>query len=316
VYTIKHAAALTGIPADTLRMWERRYGVVAPVRTEGGYRLYDDAAIARLIAMHALVAAGWAPREAAAQVASGTTLGPTTPQPQQERPDDSAQGAEARNADLDLLVTLAVDLQPQTLSRGLDDMFARHDVGELIDTWLMPALVRLGDAWQRGDVSVAGEHFVTAGVHRRLAAALDKAPATPPGAPKILVGLAGGSRHELGVLAFAVLLRHTNFDVTYIGGDVPTDSWVVAVATSDPDAVVLAAHATSDLSAVRDVVAAIRAAKPHLPVFLGGSHQRQVGGVEHLGNSLQHAASALAERYRAEPLLPGDHPNSAGPDAP
>ena len=59
MYTIKHAAALTGIPADTLRMWERRYRVVTPIRTQGGYRLYDDAAIARLTAMHALVAAGW-----------------------------------------------------------------------------------------------------------------------------------------------------------------------------------------------------------------------------------------------------------------
>src|SRR5215216_794673 len=75
VYTVKHAAALTGIPADTLRMWERRYHVVAPVRSEGGYRLYDDAAIARLTAMHALVEAGWAPRRAAEQVTSGTTLG-------------------------------------------------------------------------------------------------------------------------------------------------------------------------------------------------------------------------------------------------
>ena len=62
VYTVKHAAALTGIPADTLRMWERRYGVVTPIRSEGGYRLYDDAAIARLTAMHALVGAGWSAR--------------------------------------------------------------------------------------------------------------------------------------------------------------------------------------------------------------------------------------------------------------
>lgn len=81
VYTVKHASALTGIPADTLRMWERRYGVVAPIRSEGGYRLYDDAAIARLTAMHALVGAGWSARRAAEQVASGTTLGPLGDEP-------------------------------------------------------------------------------------------------------------------------------------------------------------------------------------------------------------------------------------------
>ena len=81
VYSVKHAAAMTGIPADTLRMWERRYHVVEPIRSEGGYRLYDDAAIARLSAMRALVAAGWSPRLAAEQVRSGTTAGPIADPP-------------------------------------------------------------------------------------------------------------------------------------------------------------------------------------------------------------------------------------------
>ena len=62
MYTVKHAAELTGIPADTLRMWERRYGVVTPDRSESGYRLYDDAALRRLQAMHTLVDSGWSPR--------------------------------------------------------------------------------------------------------------------------------------------------------------------------------------------------------------------------------------------------------------
>ncbi len=116
MYTIKHAAALTGIPADTLRMWERRYRVVTPIRNQGGYRLYDDAAITRLTAMHALVAAGWAPREAAAQVASGTTLGPT-----KGRPEDSSitsgntDDAAVPGADLDLLVRLALKFETATL---------------------------------------------------------------------------------------------------------------------------------------------------------------------------------------------------------
>jgi DNA-binding transcriptional MerR regulator len=193
VYTIKHAAALTGIPADTLRMWERRYGVVTPTRTQGGYRLYDDAAIARLTAMHALVAAGWAPREAAAQVASGTTLGPT-----KGRPEDSSligrdtDDAAVPGADLDLLVRLALEFEAVTLDRALDEVFVRYDVDELVDSWLMPALRRLGDAWQRGEVSVAAEHFVSAGVHRRLAVALD-ALSTPPADSSLIRGSTGNS---------------------------------------------------------------------------------------------------------------------------
>ena len=59
VYTVKHAAAMTGISPATLRMWERRYEVVVPGRSPSGYRVYDEAAVRRLSAMRALVEAGW-----------------------------------------------------------------------------------------------------------------------------------------------------------------------------------------------------------------------------------------------------------------
>ena len=299
MYTVKHAAALTGIPAATLRMWERRYAVVAPVRSEGGYRLYDDAAIARLTAMRALVAAGWAPREAAAQVSSGTTMGatPRPATPEAQLPDSDAWLDDSL-ADPQLLVRLAVDFDAARLDESLDEVFGGADLARLVDGWLMPALGRLGDAWQDGVVSVAAEHFVSAGVHRRLATALDALP-TRAGAPLVVVGLARGSRHELGILAFAALLRRAGLDVRYLGADVPTDSWVVAATTLEPSAVVIGVHADADIPGVRDAVAALSATRPDLPVLLGGSRQQEVAGGELLGHSLDAAAAELAERLAA-----------------
>ena len=65
MYTIKQAAARTGLTIPTIRAWERRYGVVSPARTTAGYRLYDEAAIERLAAMRALVEMdGWRPSQA------------------------------------------------------------------------------------------------------------------------------------------------------------------------------------------------------------------------------------------------------------
>ena len=65
MYTIKQAAARAGLTVPVLRAWERRYGIVSPERTPSGYRLYDDAAIARVRAMRRLVDSGMSPSAAA-----------------------------------------------------------------------------------------------------------------------------------------------------------------------------------------------------------------------------------------------------------
>jgi len=296
VYTVKHAAALTGIPADTLRMWERRYGVVAPTRSAAGYRLYDDAAIARLSAMHALVEAGWAPRRAALQVASGTTLGP------HDLPtDDHGEVGTVRPEqpeDVDILRRLASAFDTAGLARALDTQFLEGDLEALADSWLMPALHELGQGWRRGEVSVAAEHVVSASVHRRLASALDAVPPAP-GAPSVIVGLARASRHELGVLTFAVLLARAGLDVVYLGADVPPDSWVVAVSSRATAAVVVGVPRQEDVPAVRDTVAAIMAAQPGIPVLLGGGFQGHVGLGRPLGHSITAAVHALSRGLTA-----------------
>src|SRR3954447_14562368 len=78
MYTIKQAARLTGVSESSLRAWERRYGVVAPRRSETGYRLYDPASLETVLRMRRLVAAGWPTAEAARAVRSGTAT-PATP---------------------------------------------------------------------------------------------------------------------------------------------------------------------------------------------------------------------------------------------
>lgn len=293
MYSVKHAAAMTGIPADTLRMWERRYHVVEPVRSKGGYRLYDDAAIARLSAMRALVAAGWSPRLAAEQVRSGTTTGPIADAP-------PAAGSPALRVeplgDVQALVAQAADFDAHELERVLGEMFDRPDFERVADGWLMPALLELGSAWHRGAVTVAGEHFVSAAVQRRLAAAYDATP-DHPDAPRVLVGLARGSRHELGVLAFAVALRRAGLAVLYVGADLPAETWVVTATGQRPEAVVIGVPASDDVPAVRDTVAALTAARPDLEVFVGGGHQDVVGGTAHrLGHHLGAAAAEVARR--------------------
>lgn len=272
MYTVKHVSRMTGIPADTLRMWERRYGVVEPTRSGGGYRMYDETSVRRLAAMHALVVAGWSPRRAAEQVKGGGRV--ASVQQGQDEPFEpmSSAATDGRPS----LVHLARDLDAQRLETTLTQVFASAPFEDLVDEWLMPALADLGAAWKANTVSVGGEHFVSAGLQRHVANLL--ADARPPsGAPRVLTGLARASRHELGILAFAASLRRADVDVVYVGSDLPTESWVDTAMATEALAVVLSVPTTEDVPGVRDTVAAIAAGTPTTRIYVGGRHQDEVG---------------------------------------
>ena len=281
MYTVGRTAQLTGVPRDTLRKWEQRYGVVRPVRTEGNYRLYDDESVRRLSVMRDLVDSGWSPKEAATRVL--------------QTPVATASTVDDAPAPLDELSRCAERFDLERVEKVLDEAFARTDLDSVIDDWLMPSLVRLGEAWQRGQVTIAGEHFISAAVHRRLAYAFQQLPPAGPGDPRVAVGLARGSRHELGVLAFAAVLRSHGVGVTYLGGDLPLEAWTETVRTLAPDAVVIGVPTVEDLPAVREVVTALA---PRGLVLVGGAHQDRIDGAEPLGHAAGVAARDLAERLR------------------
>lgn len=302
MYTIKHAAELTGVPVATLRAWERRYGVVTPQRTGGGYRLYDDDAVDRLRAMRDLVGAGWAPRQAADEVAQ-RSAGREQPAPVRAPdaltalPGDAAPAAgepgvaEGGHSDL---VAACRTLDPPQVAAVLDERFARGSYEAVVDDWLMPALAAVGDAWEHGEVSTAAEHLVAHAVLRRLATAYEAA-GTGIRGPRVLIGLPPGGRHELGSLAFAVAARRAGLAVTYVGADLPLDSWLDAVAQVRPHAIVLAVPRAEDVPAAAAVIEAVRAARPDLRVLVGGGAQDSPGlPAPALGHRIGDAADRLA----------------------
>lgn len=131
MYTIKQAAARSGVAISLLRAWERRYGVVLPLRTTGGYRLYDDVAIARLRAMRELVDAGWTASQAAEMVIKA---------PEPEITAVSAAPSPPAAKDSEALVVAAAAFDTAGLERALDEMFARGSYESVIDDVVLRAV--------------------------------------------------------------------------------------------------------------------------------------------------------------------------------
>lgn len=321
MYTIKRAAELTGVPAATLRAWERRYDVVEPLRTDAGYRLYDDEALTRLRTMAELVADGWTASTAAAETGRrhsdtgsrspappAPPAGPPTPSPADGRHFEAppshlstppSSGGDATRRLLDAAATM----DATTVAAVLDERFATGSFETVVDDWLLPALVELGEAWADGRVTVAGEHLVAHTVLRRLAAAFDAA-ASKVGGPRVVVGLPAGAHHELGIFAFAVALRRLGVDVVYLGADLPTDAWTAALAAHTARCVVIGVPRRPDARAARTLASAL--AEHHgVTVCVGGSHQDDVDAATPLGHAVGPAAVAVSRLLRGDRRPPG-----------
>ena len=274
MYTIKQAALRSGVNVALLRAWERRYGIVEPMRTDSGYRLYDEAAIDRLRAMRSLVDAGWSARQAAQRVTSASP----------EEIDSMAPGVEGDDREvapvtsaIEAFVDGATRIDPAAIERALDDMFASGSFERVVEDRLFPALRALGDAWGTGLVDVAGEHAASAAVARRLSMAFEAAGSPAGGQGPILVGLPPGSRHELAALAFATAARRAGLPVVYLGPDVPVESWIAAAGQTGARAICFGVVIDRDVAAADEVVRAMRAAHPELVIGVGGGEASEVG---------------------------------------
>jgi MerR family transcriptional regulator, light-induced transcriptional regulator len=282
VYAVKQVSALTGVSEATLRVWERRYKVVVPARSAGGYRLYDDDQVATLRAMAALVHDG-VPASIAARTIQGSEV----------RTQGAANG---EGASFDLVGAAAV-LDPGLVHAVLTDAFAASTFDDVVDEWLPSELQRLGEAWQTGRLTVAQEHFASAAVTRQLSTRFEEA--QPRGGTPVLVGLPQGGRHEVMLLAFAVCLRRAGVNTIYLGADVPLDDWTTVATEVGARAAVLGVHLEEDVLPAQSVVDRFAALRPPVTVRVGGRNRHRITGARPLDDRVSHAAVAMARDLRA-----------------
>lgn len=281
MYTIKQAAARSGLSVPLLRAWERRYHIVEPARTSAGYRLYDDAALERVRTMRRLVDAGWTPSTAAAAILSGEAIVETDPRAASPAGDEAPGDGTSAGLDQDLVqafVDAAAALDPDALEVVLDRMFARGTFEVIADGQLLPALVAVGDAWADGRLSVAAEHAASHAVLRRLSAAYQAAGRQAPSHGAILVGMPPTVRHELGALAFSTAARRAGLPVLYLGPDLPVADWVATAIETKSRAAVIGVLVESDVRPALAVADGLRAALPDLLVCFGGRAAGRAGG--------------------------------------
>lgn len=231
-----------GVGPDRLRAWERRYGLLRPVRTPGGFRLYSRDDEQRVRDMQEQLVRGLSAAQAAEVVlAADRPAAPSAPL------DDLRARLAAALAEFDDTAANAV----------LDRLLALHGPDVAMRDVIYPYLRELGEAWERAEVDVGQEHFASNVLQSRL---LGLVPAWEDGrGPRALIACAPGEQHSLGLTGFGVALRQRGWRVTNLGADTPIAMTARTAQTLAPRLVVLSSTMPHHLPPFEDELRALAA---------------------------------------------------------
>jgi|tagenome__1003787_1003787.scaffolds.fasta_scaffold20834257_2 DNA-binding transcriptional MerR regulator len=238
-----------GVSVDRLRAWERRYELLQPVRTSGGFRLYSHTDELRVRAMQDHLAGGLSAAQAAravlaadASVSSG----------------DRA-GVAHLGRDLDVALTEFDTVRAHAL---LDRLLAELGAMGTVRDVILPLLHDLGERWSRSELDVGQEHFASRLLEGRLLALLRGSDRSV--GPMALLACPPGELHTLGLVAFGIALRSRGWRITYLGADTPIASIRHAADEVSPALVVLSAampmHVPRIEVELRDLAVTVRLA--------------------------------------------------------
>lgn len=314
-YNLKAVVQETGLKPDTLRAWERRYGIPEPDRTSGGHRLYsqqdintlkwmlerqeEGLSISRAVRLwHRIIKDGQNPLEtmplaqAAAEPPVSYTpieLGDTV--------------VELRRSWIDACLTFDERKAEMVLSQA----FSYYPPEVVCFELLQKALVEIGNGWYEGTVTVQQEHFASALALRRMDTLLAAVPApTRPG--RILVGCPPGDNHTFSALLLTFLLRRRGWDVVYLGADVPTNRLHVTVEKTRPDLVVFSGQLLESAASLLDVAHYLQG--QNVPLAYGGYIFNLVPEIReripghYLGNSIAQVPEVIDHLITTKPPIP------------
>ena len=239
-----------GVSVELLRAWERRYDLLSPARTPGGFRLYSADDVARVLSMRANLERGLSAAEAARATLAGV-----------------------RESETPFLVDGSHELSRALESfdeveaqAALDRALAGLSIEAVLQNIVIPHLHELGERWERSEISIGQEHFATNVVRGRLAG-LARGWGRGVG-PRALLACVQGEQHDLPLLIFGIALRAHGWRISFLGANTPLESLVHTVDVLAPSAVVL----TGTVPGVFDgLIDGLRDVAERAPLYLAGA---------------------------------------------
>jgi DNA-binding transcriptional MerR regulator len=289
LYTIGTVAKLTGVGAITLRAWERRYGLIEPIRKESGHRLYTRHHIDQINRITALTQ-------------QGLRISQVTPQMLESELQETAAESDAGDAwsqHLNSMVGAVVSYDEDRLEEIYNGVLSLYPIGVVTQKLLTPLLRELGRRWESGAGGIAEEHFFAFYLRNKLGARYHHRARGNTG-PLLLIAGLPGEHHEFGLLLFSLAAHEAGYRIIPLGADMPLGE-LAAVARKKACSAIVLSGALEPSAQVLDTDLPRLVRSAGMPVLVGGLSSVYAceaidrAGAEALGRDIDHGLERLAD---------------------
>lgn len=262
-----------GIPKDTVRMWERRYGFPKPVRDNHGERIYPSDQVARLRTIRRLMDRGHRPGQLmtmAPEALTGLLQGEGSPS--HNLPGELPCGATDQLA---ALLALVRRHDVEGVRVQFDQALLRDGLERFVTRTIAPLCAMVGEAWVQGRLEIFEEHLFFEQVQSVLRTALATLPRAQ-GRPRVLMTTFPGEHHQLGLLMAQALLSLEGAHCISLGTQTPVVDIAAAATANDTDVVALSFSGFYPVNLALDGLKQLLAAvPPGTEIWTGGNTWRR-----------------------------------------
>jgi len=212
-YKIRDLETLTGIKAHTIRIWEKRYNLLEPTRTDTNLRLYSDRELQDILLVNLLNQNGY-------KISKIADLS------REERIRRANQIHDALSPDVGInkLIYALIEMDELAFDQIMMNLVEQHGIENTFSNYIVPFLERIGVMWLTDSISVAQEHFISMLIRQRLTVEIDKIQYTASHDSKAaLLYLPENEWHDIGLLYYYFVMKKNGWRVYYLGQSTPMD---------------------------------------------------------------------------------------------
>ena len=259
-YKIKEVESLTGIKAHTLRIWEKRYGILVPERSETQIRTYSDDELTFLLNISLLNKNG-------IKISKIANL---------SKGEISKKVWELHSSSVletsgEHFILALIEMDEKLFSNTLNSLIAEVGLEAAFMNHLIPFLERIGVMFLVGSIIPAQEHFISNLIRQKVISEIDKLPIPNENRHKVLLFLPEHEWHELGLLLYQFLLRKNGISTFYFGQSLPYESLITSINLLHPEVIISSWLTSVDNTFIKNYFAKLQKDAPNALICAGGA---------------------------------------------